>query len=73
MNEKKTSYHGNTEARKRATNKYHKETVETIAVRVPKSGRNKDYYKSHASKWGLSLNQFAVDAMNEKIEREPEA
>ena len=51
MNEKKTNYRGNTEARKRATNKYHKETIETIAVHVPKSGRNKEYYKSQAVAW----------------------
>ena len=71
MNEKKTNYRGNTEARKRATNKYHKETIETIAVHVPKSGRNKEYYKSQAVAWGMSLNQFAISALDEKIARGP--
>ena len=68
MEEKKSTYSGNTEARKRATAKYHKETIETIAVRVPKG--KKDYYKSAAAAAGVSLNQFAIAAMDEKIERE---
>ena len=62
--EKKSRY---TPAQKRAAEKYFEEKIETIAVRVPK-GR-KDYYKSAAASVGLSLNQFAVNAMDEKIER----
>ena len=66
--EKKSTYKGNTDARRRATAKYLTETVEEFKIRVPK-GR-KDYYKDAAATVGLSLNQFAVQAMDEKIDRD---
>ena len=66
--EKKSTYKGNTDARLRATAKYLTETVEEFKIRVPK-GR-KDYYKDAAATVGLSLNQFAVQAMDEKIDRD---
>ncbi|MDD5939727.1 MAG: antitoxin [Lachnospiraceae bacterium] len=56
-----------TPAQRRANDKYHREKVEDIRIRVPK-GR-KDYYKDAATAAGKSLNQFAIDAMDEKIER----
>lgn len=62
------SYKGNTDARRRAAQKYHAEKIETIAVRVP-IGR-KDYYKTAADCAGQSLNQFAITAMDEKINRD---
>ena len=55
-------------AQNRATQKYAKENLEQIAVRVKKGQR--DYYKAAADKAGLSLAQFVVAAMNEKIERD---
>ena len=66
--EKKSTYKGSTDAIRKAVRKYQTESVETIAVRVP-IGR-KDYYKSAAASAGMSLNQFAVSAMDEKIERD---
>ena len=33
--------------------------------------KNREYYKEAATKRGYSLNQFALTAMDEKIEREP--
>ena len=65
--EKKSTYRGFTEAQKRANQKYLSETVEDIKIRVPK-GR-KAYYQNAASAAGVSLNQFAISAMDEKIEK----
>ncbi|MBQ7565469.1 MAG: hypothetical protein IJT16_15945 [Lachnospiraceae bacterium] len=65
MEEKKSRY---TPAQNKATQKYIKEHLEEIKIRVPK-GR-KDYYKGAAAAIGQSLNQFAITAMDEKIERD---
>ena len=65
---KKSSYKGFTEARKTANEKY-LNTLEDIKLRVPKGSREK--YKQAAQARGKSLNQFAIEAMDEKIEREP--
>ena len=65
---KKSSYKGVTEARKTANEKY-LNTLEDIKLRVPKGSREK--YKQAAQARGKSLNQFAIEAMDEKIEREP--
>ena len=67
--EKKSTYRGYTEAQNRATQKYVKEHLEDIKLRVPKGSREK--YKQAAKDRGYSLNQFAIQAMDEKIEREP--
>ena len=64
---KKSTYRGNTEAQKRAYKKYNAEKVEDIKLRVPKG--KKAYYQEAAAAEGLSLNQFAISAMDEKIER----
>ena len=68
MEEKKSTYKGSSDAQRKAVAKYHAEKVEDIKIRVPK-GR-KDYYKDAAATVGLSLNQFAVQAMDEKIDRD---
>lgn len=68
MDEKKSTYKGSTDARRRAVAKYQKDSVDNIAVRVPK-GR-KEYYKNAADSAGLSLNQFAITSMDEKIKRD---
>ena len=68
MDEKKSSYRGYTQVQNKATQKYIKQHLENIQLRVPK-GR-KDYYKDAAAAAGLSLNQFAVSAMDEKIARD---
>lgn len=70
---KKSKYRGYTEAQNKATQKYVREKLEEIKIRVIKnSDKNREYYRKEATKRGYtSLNQFALDAMNEKIEREP--
>lgn len=68
MDEKKSTYKGSTDARRRANAKYQRETVENMTLRVPK-GR-KEYYKNAADSAGLSLNQFAITSMDEKIRRD---
>ena len=68
MTEKKSTYRGYTDAQKRAMEKYHSEKDEDIKIRVPK-GR-KEYYKDAAATIGQSLNQFAISAMDEKIDRD---
>ena len=68
MEEKKSKYKGSSEAQRKAVAKYHAEKVDNIQIRVPK-GR-KEYYKSAADSSGLSLNQFTIDALDEKISRD---
>ena len=63
--EKKTFY---TEARKRANEKYLKETVEDIRIRVPKG--QKAVIKAHADRQQESMNQFIIRAINETMERD---
>lgn len=65
MLEKKTRY---TEAQKRASEKYLKESVEDIRIRVPKG--QKEIIKTHAETLGESMNQFVIRAINETIERD---
>lgn len=62
------TYNGNTDAHRRGNAKYLSETVEDIKIRVPK-GR-KEYYKLCADHADMSLNAFAIKAMDEKIERD---
>ena len=60
-------YKGQTEARRKASSKYLKDTVETIAFRVPKG--EKDRLKEIAAQVRLSLNAFIDSAVKEKIDR----
>ena len=68
MDKKQSTYKGNTDAHRKANNKYLTETVETIAIRVPKG--SKAIYKAEADKSGMSLNQFAIAAMDAKIKKD---
>ena len=61
-------YQGFTDAKKKANSKYLKNSVDTIAFRVPKG--EKDRLKEIASQVGLSLNAFIDTAVKEKIEKE---
>lgn len=61
-------YSGFTEAKKKANSKYLKNTVETIAFRVPRGEKEK--LKDIAEREGLSLNAFIDSAVKEKIEKE---
>ena len=65
MDQKKSRY---TPAQKKAAEKYLSEKVEDIRIRVPKGSKQR--YKDAASAAGKSLNQFAVDALEEKIKRQ---
>ena len=48
------------------------EKLEDIKIRVVKgSEKDREYYKCEAKKRGKSLNEFALEAMDEKIAREP--
>ncbi|MBE5836142.1 MAG: hypothetical protein E7309_16185 [Butyrivibrio sp.] len=53
------------EIHKSAIKKYLSEKVEDIKIRVPKDDKksNKDYFKTMADKYGMSLNQFAIESM----------
>lgn len=64
MEEKKSRY---TEAQKKSANKYLKEKVEDIRIRVPKG--QKQIIKDYADRQGKSLNQFIVDLINQEIEK----
>ncbi|MCL1829045.1 MAG: hypothetical protein FWG32_06070 [Oscillospiraceae bacterium] len=64
---KKSAYTGQTEARRKASAKYLKESVEDIRIRVPK-GR-KQAIQDVAQAQGESLNAFVGTAIDERIER----
>ena len=66
--ERKNTYKGQTDARRRATAKYLKETVEDIRIRVPKG--QKAVIKAHADRQQESMNQFVIRAINETMERD---
>ena len=55
----------NTQAQREASKKYLSNKVEDIKIRVPKEDEscNKDYFKSVAESYGLSLHQYAIEAM----------
>lgn len=65
---KKSTYTGQTEARRKASAKYLKESVEDIRIRVPKG--EKAIIKTHADNQGESMNAFVVRAIKETMERE---
>lgn len=67
MPEEKSYY---TDARKRANEKYLKETVEDIRIRVPKG--QKKVIKAHADMQGESMNSFVIRAIDETMERDKE-
>ena len=69
--ERKNTYKGQTDARRRATAKYLKETVEDIRIRVPKG--QKAVIKAHADRQQESMNQFVIRAINETMERDANA
>lgn len=66
--EKRSTYSGQTEARRRASAKYLKEAVEDVRIRVPKG--QKAVIKAHAESQGESMNDFVVRAIGEAIEQD---
>lgn len=63
--EKKNTYTGQTDARRKASAKYLKESVEDVRIRVPKG--QKAVIKAHAERQGESMNQFVIRAIHETM------
>jgi hypothetical protein len=57
------------EAQKKATAKYMKANLDDIKLRVPK-GKREEYKKQVSDLGYKSFNEFAIKAIEEKIERE---
>ena len=68
MSEKKSTYPGQTDARRKASAKYLKESVEDIRIRVPKG--NKSKIQEHAANMDESMNSFVIRAIDETMERD---
>ena len=66
--EKKSTYTGQTDARRKASAKYLHEVVEDIRIRVPKGEKAK--VQAHATSTGESMNAFVVRALDETMERD---
>lgn len=66
--EKKSTYTGQTDARRKASAKYLKESVEDIRIRVPKG--QKDVIKAAAEKAGESLNTYIRTAIDQRMKNE---
>lgn len=66
--EKKSTYTGYTVARKKANEKYLKESVEDIRIRVPKGDKAK--IQEHAASIGESTNAFVVRAIDETMKHD---
>lgn len=66
--EKKNTYKGNTDARRKASAKYLHESVEDIRIRVPKG--QKEIIKAYAEEQGESMNQFVIRAIAETMQRD---
>ena len=56
-----------TKAAQKAVNKYIKNNYDRINLTIPKG--KKEEYKRIAESEGKSLNQFIIDAINERIEK----
>ena len=66
--EKKSTYRGQTDARRKASAKYLKESVEDVRIRVPKG--QKAVIKNHADQQGESMNAFVIRAIDETMQRD---
>ena len=65
---KKSTYTGQTEARRKASAKYLMESVEDIRIRVPKGDKAK--VQEHAASMGESMNSFVIRAIDETMEHD---
>ena len=68
--EKKSTYSGQTDARRKANAKYLKESVEDIRIRVPKG--QKDIIKAAAEAAGESLNTYVRNAIDQRMKQDRE-
>lgn len=57
-----------TEAQKRSAEKYLREKVEDIRIRVPKG--QKEVIKAFAESQGKSVNQFIIDCITDAMNKE---
>ena len=64
--EKKSTYKGNTDARRKASNKYLHESVEDIRIRVPKG--QKAEIQAAAAAAGESVNTYIRNAIASRME-----
>ena len=60
-----STYKGFTPSRQKANNKYLTEKVDNISLHVPKG--QKEVIKAAATKAGVSMNQYIVEAINERL------
>ncbi len=63
-----SKYKGQTPARRKASEKYRVEKIDTILVRVPKG--QKEIIQNAASNRGISLNQYIVDAIKAALKQD---
>lgn len=63
-----STYKGQTPARRKASEKYRTEKIDTILVRVPKG--KKAIIQEAAAKKEKSLNQYIVDSINDALEKD---
>lgn len=61
-------YKGFTLARQKANDKYMSEKIDSISVYVPKG--QKEIIKSAAASAGISMNQYIVEAINDRLQKE---
>ena len=62
------TYKGFTDSRKKANDKYMTSKVDSLSIYVPKG--EKEIIKEAASRQGVSVNKYVVDAIHEKMDRE---
>ena len=62
------TYKGQTPARRKASEKYRTEKIDTILIRVPKG--KKAIIQEAAAKKEKSLNQYIVDSINDALEKD---
>ena len=63
-----STYKGFTPSRQKANYKYLTEKVDNISLHVPKG--QKEIIKAAAIKAGVSMNQYIVEAINDRLEND---
>lgn len=63
-----STYKGFTPSRQKANYKYLTEKVDNISLHVPKG--QKEIIKAAAVKAGVSMNQYIVEAINDRLEND---
>ncbi len=63
-----STYKGFTPSRQKANYKYLTEKVDNISLHVPKG--QKEIIKAAALKAGVSMNQYIVEAINDRLEND---